>query len=161
MGNGLLALWHRRTASSAMAGAALCAIPLAVAVLIGFGTSLSGVAGGLSTITGGPDATPASAKTDSADPKGLNRAVSALTRKTGSAVGSNSGLSSAIGGTDRGSTGTGAGSGGSGGSGGRRVGVFYDQRPRRLWWRFLRRRLVGVSADQCPQRQPARGGWRQ
>ena len=120
MGNGLLAWWHRRTASSGMAGAAICAVPLAVAVLIGFGASLSGVAGGLATLTNGPEAAPAtaaSAKTDPSDPKGFNRALLALTRKSGSSAGSNSGLGSTTG-TDRGSTGTGGGSGGSGGSGG-------------------------------------------
>ena len=118
MGNGLLAWWHRRTASSGMAGAALCAVPVAVAVLIGFGASLSGVAGGLATLTRGPDttpATPASAQTDPSDPKGSNRAFLALAGKTGSSVGSDSGLGSTTG-ADRGSTGTGAGSGDSGGS---------------------------------------------
>jgi hypothetical protein len=120
MGNGLLAWWHRRTASSGLAGAALCAVPVAVSVLIGFGASLSGVAGGLATLTRGPDttpATPASAKTDATDPKGSNRAFLALAGKTGSSVGSDSGLGSTTG-ADRGSTGTGAGTGGSGGSGG-------------------------------------------
>jgi hypothetical protein len=120
MGNGLLAWWRRRTASSGIAGAALGAVPVAVAVLIGLGASLSGVAGGLATLTRGPDAapaTPAAAITDPTDPKVSNRAPPALTSKTGSSVGSDSGLGSTPG-ADRGSTGTGAGSGGSGGSGG-------------------------------------------
>jgi trimeric autotransporter adhesin len=119
MGNGLLAWWHRRTASSGVAGVALCAVPVAVSVLIGFGASLSGVAGGLATLTHGPDSTPAtsaSAKTDSTDPKGSKRAFLALAGKTGSSVGSNSGLGSTTG-ADRGSPGTGAGTGGSGGGG--------------------------------------------
>ena len=169
MGNGLLAWWHRRTASSGMAGAALCAVPVAVSVLIGFGASLSGVAGGLATLTRGPDATsatPASAKTDPTDPKESNRALSALTSKTGSSVGSDSGLGSTTG-ADPGLH-----------RHGRRdrrlwwlrwprwkwVGVFDDQRARqlrRLKWRFLRRRLVGVFANPCPQRHPARDGWGQ
>ena len=64
MGNGLLAWWRRRLASRGFAGAALCAIPVAVAALIGFETSLPGIASGLSAVTGGPDTIPASAQTE-------------------------------------------------------------------------------------------------
>ena len=81
--NGLLAWWHRRTASCGLAGAALCAVPVAVAVLIGFGGSLSGVTSGLAALTSGPEAvpaTPASAQTHPTDPKGRNGAVLALAR---------------------------------------------------------------------------------
>jgi hypothetical protein len=122
MSNGLLAWWHRRTASCGLAGAALCAVPVAVAVLIGFGGSFSGVTSGLAALTSGPDATPAtppSAQTDPTDPKGLNRAVLALATRTGSSVRSNSGLGSTTG-AGRGPTGNGLGPGTSdpGGSGG-------------------------------------------
>ncbi len=44
-----------------LAGAVLLAVPVAVAGAIGFGTGFSGVAGGLSAITSGPKADPASA----------------------------------------------------------------------------------------------------
>ena len=39
-------------------GAVLLAVPVAVAAAIGFGTSLSGVAGGLSAVASGPSAVP-------------------------------------------------------------------------------------------------------
>jgi hypothetical protein len=48
MGRGLLAWWRRRIVARGLAGVALLSVPVAVAALIGFGTSLSGVAGGLS-----------------------------------------------------------------------------------------------------------------
>ena len=55
-----------------MAGAAICAVPLTVAVLIGFGASLSGVvsgvAGGLATLTRGPEATPAAPASAKSEP---------------------------------------------------------------------------------------------
>ncbi|MFL5907904.1 MAG: hypothetical protein ACJ75Z_09970 [Solirubrobacterales bacterium] len=57
-----------------MAGAAFFAVPVAVAALIGFGTSLSGVAGGLSAVTTGPDTAPASQAT----PTSLTSAVVGL-----------------------------------------------------------------------------------
>lgn len=75
MGKGLLAWWRRRIVARGLAGAVLFAVPVAVAALIGFGSSLSGVAGGLSSVTSGPEAAPASARTA---PKGLNQAVVAL-----------------------------------------------------------------------------------
>jgi hypothetical protein len=74
MGKGLLAWWRRRIVSRGLAGAALFAVPVAVAALIGFGTGLSSVAGGLTAVTSGPDAVPASVQTT---PK-LNSAVAAL-----------------------------------------------------------------------------------
>ena len=83
MGKGLLAWWRRRIVARGLAGAALFAVPVAVAALIGFGSGFSGVAGGtLRPITSGPDAVPASAQTG---PTKLNRAVVALaSRQTGS-----------------------------------------------------------------------------
>ena len=117
MGKGLLAWWHRRIVSRGLAGAALFAVPVAVAALIGFGTSLSGVAGGLTAFTSGPDAVPAAAQARSSN---LNRAVVALannpTRTTAanSEGGGNSNGSS--GGTDDGLS-VGPGTGGSGGGG--------------------------------------------
>ena len=58
MGKGLLASWRRRIVARGMAGAALLAVPVAVAAAIGFGTSLSGVAGGLSAVASGPERCP-------------------------------------------------------------------------------------------------------
>ena len=58
MGKGLLAWWRRRIVARGLAGAVLFAVPVAVAALIGFGTSLSGVAGGLSAVTSGPERRP-------------------------------------------------------------------------------------------------------
>jgi hypothetical protein len=79
MSKGLLAWWRRRIVSRGLAGAALFAVPVAVAALIGFGTSLSGVAGGITAFTNGPDAVPAAAQT--ARPSNLNRAVVALANR--------------------------------------------------------------------------------
>lgn len=122
MSTGLLAWWHRRTASCGLAGAALCAVPVAVAVVIGFGGSLSGVTSGLAALTSGPDATPAtpaSAQADTTDPKGLNRALLALASRTGASARSNSGLDSTPGaGRDPTGKGMGTGTGGSGGGSG-------------------------------------------
>jgi hypothetical protein len=78
MGKGLLAWWRRRMVSRGLAGAALFAVPVAVAALIGFGTSLSEVAGGLTAVTSGPDAVPAAAQ---AAPSKLNHAVVALANR--------------------------------------------------------------------------------
>jgi hypothetical protein len=120
MGKGLLAWWRRRILARGVAGAALFAIPVAVAAAIGFGTSLSGVVGGLSAVTNGPDAVPASAQTST----NLNHAVVALASKPGGTRSSSpstgsggSNRTGSLGGSGLGSTGGGAGSGGSGGSG--------------------------------------------
>src|SRR5262245_23727068 len=78
MGKGLLASWRRRIVTRGLAGVALFAVPVAVAAMIGFGTSISGVAGGLSALTSGPDAVPASSQ---GGPRRLNRAVVALASK--------------------------------------------------------------------------------
>jgi hypothetical protein len=82
MGKGLLAWWRRRIVARGLAGAALFAVPVVVAALIGFGGGFSGVSSGLSSFTNGPDAVPAAAQTG---PTKLNRAVVALaSRQTGS-----------------------------------------------------------------------------
>ncbi len=121
MGNGLLAHWRRRIVARGLAGAILFAVPVGVAAAIGFGTSLSGVAGGLSAIAEGPDElSPSTATT----PAKLNRAVAALasrgaanrTPASENRVDGSSGGSDVVVGTDEsGSTG-GAGSDGSGGA---------------------------------------------
>jgi hypothetical protein len=114
MGKGLLAWWRRRIVARGLAGAALFAVPVAVAALIGFGTGFSGVAGGLSSVTNGPDAVPAAAQTG---PSKLNRAVVALASKqTGSTNSTSTGNGGGSGGSTGGSNGTSTGSGGSGGS---------------------------------------------
>ena len=89
------------------------AVPVAVAAAIGFGTSISGVAGGLSAVTSGPDAVPASAQTSTSK---LNHAVVALAngqsarpapRPSGNVTGGGSGGSS-----NTTVTGSGSGTGG-------------------------------------------------
>ena len=74
MGNGLLAQWQRRVVARGLVGAIFLAIPVAVAAAIGFGGSLSGVAGGVSAIAEGPTTTTATGLS----PYKLNRAVRAL-----------------------------------------------------------------------------------
>lgn len=117
MGKGLLPWWRRRIVARGLAGAALVAVPVAVAAAIGFGTSISGVAGGLSALTSGPDAVPASAQTS---PSKLNNAVVALanrrTSSNGSAPTRGGSGGGAVGGSN-GTTGTGAGTGSGGGTG--------------------------------------------
>jgi hypothetical protein len=114
MGKGLLAWWRRRIVARGLAGATLFAVPVAVAALIGFGTGFSGVAGGLSSVTNGPDAAPASAQTG---PRRLNRAVVALAASRQTTTNSQASPGNATGGHS-GSTGTSDTSSGSGGSGG-------------------------------------------
>src|SRR5512140_149995 len=104
MGTGLLSWWRRRVAARGLAGAALFAVPVAVAAAIGFGTSISGVAGGLSAVTSGPEAVPASAQTS---PSKLNLALVAQANRQ---IGSNGSASS------RGVRGVGGGGGGSTGT---------------------------------------------
>jgi hypothetical protein len=115
MGKGLLPWWRRRIAARGLAGAALFAVPVAVAAAIGFGTSISGLAGGLSAVTSGPGAVPASAQTS---PSKLNPALVARANRQ---IGSNGSASSrggsgvrGGGGGSTGTTGTGAGSGSAG-----------------------------------------------
>jgi hypothetical protein len=78
MRKGLLAWWRGRIVARGLAGAALLAVPVGVAAMIGFGTSLSGVVGGLSAVASGPDAVPATSETV---PTKLNRGVEALASK--------------------------------------------------------------------------------
>jgi hypothetical protein len=115
MGKGLLAWWRRRIVARGLAGAVLFAVPVAVAALIGFGTSLSGVAGGLSAVTSGPEAVPTANRTTT--PRKLNRAVVALASRQTSPVPSSAGGSTGGGGGATGgggSTGTGTGTTGGG-----------------------------------------------
>jgi hypothetical protein len=126
MGKGLLAQWRRGIATRGLLGAGLFAVPVAVAAAIGFGTSLSGVAGGLSAFAEGPEIT-TTADTSS---RTLNRAVAALASRpeTASApAGGGSGTSTGGGGAGSvpgdGTTTTGGGTTtGSGGSGGSTAG---------------------------------------
>jgi hypothetical protein len=131
MGKGLLAWWRRRIVARGLAGAALFAVPVVVAALIGFGTGFSGVAGGLSSVTSGPDPVPAASQTG---PTKLTRAVVGLASKqagtsgpaspgngTGGSSGNSSDINSDNGSGSTGSTGSGSGSGGSGGSTGTQI----------------------------------------
>ncbi len=119
MGKGLLAWWRRRIVARGLAGAALFAVPVAVAALIGFGSGFAGVAGGLSSVTNGPDSTPVSAQTG---PARLNRAVVALASRQSGSSGSAARQGDSTGGSTGGSTGTtdtsGSGTSGSSGSSG-------------------------------------------
>jgi|SRR5215218_521955 len=126
MGKGLLAWWRQQIVARGLAGVALLSVPVAVAALIGFGTSLSGVAGGLSAVTGGPDAVPASSPTV---PTKLDRAVVAIAnRQSSAAVPTDEGRSTGDassptivgtgGGTAGGGGTTGTSGGGSGGASG-------------------------------------------
>jgi hypothetical protein len=78
MRKGLLAWWRGRIVARGLVGAALLAVPVGVAATIGFGTSLSGVVGGLSAVANGPDAVPATSQTV---PTKLNRGVETLASK--------------------------------------------------------------------------------
>ena len=113
MGKGLLAWWRRRIVARGLAGAALFAVPVAVAALIGFGSGFAGVAGGLSSVTNGPDAVPAAAQTRATK---LNRAVVALANRQTTSTASGP-SSSPTGGSTGGSTGTIGSSGTSGTTG--------------------------------------------
>jgi hypothetical protein len=114
MGKGLLAWWRRRIVARGLAGAALFAVPVAVAALIGFGTGFSGVAGGLSSVTNGPEAVPTAAQTG---PTRLNRIVVALASRQTSSNGSAPAGNNAGGGSNGSTTGTSQTSGGATGSG--------------------------------------------
>ena len=127
MGKGLLAQWRRGILARGLLSAALFAVPVAVAAAIGFGTGLSGVAGGLSSFAEGP----ATTTTSDTSPLKLNRAVGALASRSESAsapAGGGSG-SSTTGGDGAGSipgdgttTDGGTTTGGSAGSGGSTAG---------------------------------------
>jgi len=119
MGNGLLAQWQRRVVARGLVGAVFLAIPVAVAAAIGFGGSLSGVAGGLSAIAEGPATT---TTVSQLPPYKLNRAVKTLashdTTTTaalgnssqapiGSGVGAGGGSTTGVGGTGGGGSGSG------------------------------------------------------
>jgi hypothetical protein len=111
MGKGLLAWWRRRIVARGLAGAALFAVPVAVAALIGFGGGFSGVSSGLSSFTNGPDAVPAAARTG---PNKLNRAVVALASRHIGSNGSAPTRNGSAGGSTQ--TDTGAGDGSSSGT---------------------------------------------
>jgi hypothetical protein len=127
MRKGLLAEWRRRIVTRGLAGAALFAVPVAVAAAIGFGSSLSGVAGGLSSIANGPNQT---SNRGQAGQARLTRAVVALGATpagggTTGGGGANGGGSQGGGkgitgspGSGVGSTPTGGTTGGGGGDGG-------------------------------------------
>jgi hypothetical protein len=131
MSNGLLAEWRRGIFARGMAGAALVAVPVAVAAAIGFGNSLSGLTGGLSELTSGPDSTaapgPAGTATDTIDDAivdlagpttGTGGGGGDTGTGTGGDVGSGGGGGDDDGGGVVQSPSGGGGSGGAGGGGG-------------------------------------------
>jgi hypothetical protein len=101
MGNGLLAEWRRGIFARGLAGAALVAVPVVVAGAIGFGTSFSGLTGGLSEFASGP-AEPADGPQAVPPTRGIDRTL----------------ISLSAGPTDAGTGGGGAGGGDGGGDGG-------------------------------------------
>jgi hypothetical protein len=120
MGNGLLAQWQRRVVARGLVGAVFLAIPVAVAAAIGFGGSLSGVAGGLSAIAEGPSTTTTATQLA---PYKLNRAVKALAAHdttTTAALGSSAEapVGSGVGAGGGSTTGVGGSGGGAGGGSG-------------------------------------------
>src|SRR6188508_3333529 len=77
MSNGLLAEWRRGIFARGLAGAALVAVPVIVAGAIGFGTSFSGLTGGLSELASGP-AEPAAGPQAVPPTRGLDRTLISL-----------------------------------------------------------------------------------
>jgi fibronectin-binding autotransporter adhesin len=113
MRKGMLAQWRRGLLARGLAGAALLAVPVAVAAAIGFGNSFSGLAGGLSALASGPDnpaPPPAGAR-----PSGLSRALVAL---AGEPAAGGGGSGTGGGGSETESGGGGGLDGSNGGSGG-------------------------------------------
>lgn len=82
MGKGLLAQWRRGIFARGLAGAAMLAVPVAVAAMIGFGTSLSGVSKGLSALASGPPATQPTVTQDRGRAP-IDGAISAVATSTG------------------------------------------------------------------------------
>ena len=130
MGKGLLAQWRRGIFARGLAGAAMLAVPVAVAAMIGFGTSLSGVSEGLGALASGPPATQPTAAQDRGRAP-IDGAISAVATSTGGGDRSAGAPAPAPPGGDDGGTGTGGepeapaatpnrpgGSGGTGGGGG-------------------------------------------
>ena len=80
MGKGLLAQWRRGIFARGLAGAAMLAVPVAVAAMIGFGTSLSGVSEGLGALASGP---PTATPDDDPGRSRIDGALSAVATSTG------------------------------------------------------------------------------
>ena len=128
MGNELLAEWRRGIFARGLAGAALVAVPVFVAGAIGFGTSLSGLTGGLSELASGP-ADPAGGPQAVPPTRGIDRTLISLSAGPsdaggGGGVGGGGGDGGDRGGngpvvqSPGGSGGGGTPTGGGGGSGG-------------------------------------------
>jgi hypothetical protein len=101
-----------------LAGAVLLAVPVAVAAFIGFGTSISGVVGGLTEIATGPDRAPAAQTTPGSSLTSAQVALTAAPTGGGGGAGGAGGKGGGGGvvGGGGGSTGGGTGDGSSGGS---------------------------------------------
>jgi hypothetical protein len=82
VGKGLLAQWRRGIFARGLAGAAMLAVPVAVAAMIGFGTSLSGVSEGLGALATGPPAAQTAERDRVARPP-IDGAISAVATSTG------------------------------------------------------------------------------
>jgi hypothetical protein len=111
MSNGLLAQWNRRIAGRGLVGAALLAVPVAVAAALSFSGGFSGLPGGLSALASGPD-TGASA---SPGAQSLNSVLVAFSGTPGPATGGGTSGAGSPGGD--GGAGEVGGNGGSSGGG--------------------------------------------
>jgi len=78
MRKGLLAQWRRGIVARGLAATALLAVPVAVAAMIGFGTSLSGLTDGLDALASGPGPSQAA---DAEAPE-IDSAISAVATTT-------------------------------------------------------------------------------
>jgi hypothetical protein len=113
MSKGLLAHWRRGILGRGITGALLLAVPVMTAAVIGFSGGFGSVAGGLSELTTGPDATFTAAPA----PTTLNTAIVAAAGGggTGGAPGGGNGGSGGGGGNTPGGSETPAGATGGGG----------------------------------------------
>lgn len=117
MSNGLLAQWNRRIAGRGLVGAALLAVPVAVAAALSFSGGFSGLPGGLSALTSGPEAGAGA----SPGAQSLNRvlvAFSGAPAPTTGGTGGTGGGGSPGGGGGAGDVGVGGNGGSPGGGGG-------------------------------------------
>lgn len=117
MGNGLLAQWRRGIVARGISAAALLAVPVMVAAVIGFSTGLSSLAGGLGALASGPDEPSESTSATSADLDAVLVGFSGP-RSDGAPGAPDRGTGGGGGETGGGGGETGGGGGGTGGGGG-------------------------------------------
>ena len=114
MSNGLLAQWNRRIAGRGLVGAALLAVPVAVAAALSFSGGFSGLPGGLSALTSGPEAGAGAVP----GTRSLNRVLVAFSGTPAPATGGSPGGNGGAGDLGVGGNGGSPGGGGGGTGGG-------------------------------------------